>query len=315
MPKISVIMSTYNRESFLPRSIESICKQTHTDFEFILVNNGSTDNSDIVCKMYAEKDSRIQVVNIEKNLGASNGKNKGIDLAIGEYITIVDDDDYCEPEMLEFLWNLANKHNADISICGSWTEYKDRLEPKYIFEDLIILDTEKGLDELLKREKYNVAPPTKLFRRQLFDKIRFKNNVLVDDIHIIYKVFANANIVVAQGNPLYYFVKHDNNMTNFIQSNKLTADLLNEYLSMYRMRTQYLSERIPAITERSRYSEFSYMVSMCNKIEEYEIIGCEEQYNYMIKSLTDNYEEFSNSPFISKEEKEELEEILLKTKG
>lgn len=309
-PKISVIMSTYNRKSFLTCSVESVLSQTYKNFEFILVNNGSTDGSDIVCKKYAKKDHRIKIINIDENHGASNGKNRGIDIALGDYITIVDDDDYCEPQMLEFLWDLVNKYNADIAICGSWNDFGDRLEPYFIFDDLLVLDNINGLNELLKREKYNVAPPTKLFRKNLFDGIRFKGGVLIDDIHIIYKVFANASTIVTHGKPLYHFRKHDKNMTSFIQSNKLSPNLLDEYLSMYKERTKYLSKKVPEITERARYSEWSYMTSMCNKIEKYQIVGCEKQYNYMVKTLNESREEFLQSPFITEKEKEQMRKYI-----
>lgn len=310
--KISVIMSTYNRKEFLPRSIESILSQTFHDFEFILVNNGSTDGSSVFCEEYAKKDSRIKLINIEKNNGAPRGRNAGLDAAACDFITIVDDDDFCEPQMLEFLWDLSKKNNADISMCGSWNDYGNRKEPYFIFEETLVLDKVNGLDELLKREKYNVAPPTKLFRKSLFDNIRFIENVIVDDIHVIYKVFANADVIAAQGRPLYSFRKHGSNMTNYIQTNKLSPELLREYLSAFQKRTEYLSAKVPGITARVRYSEWSYMISMCDKIKRYSCTDCTQLYNQMIKTLRGNINEFINSPFITDREEILLEEMHLK---
>ena len=103
--KISVVMLTYNRENFISEAIESILNQTETDFEFIIVNNGSTDKSGEIAEMYAKSDSRIKVIHIPKN-SIGKGRNTGLDLAKGEYITFVDDDDIAEPDMLEFLYNL-----------------------------------------------------------------------------------------------------------------------------------------------------------------------------------------------------------------
>lgn len=300
--KVSVIMITYNRIKYLERALKSISSQTFSNFELILVNNGSTDGTDELCKKYADKDSRIKVINIKENHGASRGRNIGIDVASCEYITLVDDDDYCEKGMLEHLVNLANKYNADISICGSYNDFGHRLEPYFVFDDLLILDKVKGLDELLKREKYNVAPPTKLFRRSLFEGIKFPEDVLVDDIHVTYKVFARADIVVAKGIPLYYFTKHKSNMTNFIQSNRFTPELLKEYLSMYKERTKYLSENIPPIKKRAIYSEWSYMISMCDKIKKYNCKNCYEQYMYMKNRLKNNYQRILKCNFITKEE-------------
>jgi glycosyltransferase involved in cell wall biosynthesis len=309
--KISVVMVTYNRKRYLERALESILSQSFSNFELILVNNGSNDGTYELCKNYAKKDFRIKVINIKENHGASRGRNIGIDAANSEYITIIDDDDYCEKEMLEHLVNLADKYNADISICGSYNNFGNRLEPYFIFDELLILDKVKGLDELLKREKYNVTPPTKLFRRSLFEGIRFPEGVLVDDIHVIYKIFAKADIVVAKGTPLYHFRKHESNMTNFIQSNKLTPELLKEYLSMYKERTRYLSENVQGIKERAIYSKWSYMISMCDKIKKYNCKNCDEQYIYMKNKLINRYKEIIECPYITKDELGKLENILI----
>lgn len=306
IPKISILMSTYNRKDFLKYSIESILSQSFTDFEFIIVNNGSTDESDIVCREYEKKDPRIKLVNIKENRGASIGRNTALDKAVGDYLTFIDDDDECEPEMLEFLWELVSKYNADIGICGSWYDTNGIKTPKYIFDELLILDKKDGIAELLKREKYNVAPPAKLFKRSLFENIRFPTGVLVDDIHVIYKVFANAEKTVAQGIPLYSFRKHASNMTNFNQTNKLTPELLKEYLAMYRERTEYLSKRVPEIKERARYSEWSYMISMCDKITKYNCSDCMGIYHFMINCIKQNYEEVVTSEFLTDREKEIL---------
>lgn len=311
IPKISVIMSTYNREEFLPHSIEGVLSQSFDAFELVLVNNGSADGSRKICEEYAAKDSRIKLINIEQNHGAPAGRNAGLDNASCKYITIIDDDDFCEPQMFEFLWALAMNHNADISLCGSWNDYGSRREPYFIYDELLILDKVRGLEELLKREKYNVAPPTKLFRRSLFDNIRFKENVIIDDIHIIYKIFANAGIIAAQGKPLYSFRKHEGNMTGYIQTNKLSPELIKEYLSAFRERTEYLSNKVPGITERARYSEWSYMLSMCDKISLYNCTDCMHTYYLMIKSIRENINEFVNSPFITEREKSLLEKHVL----
>ncbi|EHN13938.1 glycosyltransferase family 2 protein [Clostridium sporogenes] len=308
--KISVIMVTYNRKKYLVKSLESILSQSFSNFELILINNGSSDGTGKLCREYAKKDSRIKIINIKENKGASRGRNIGIDSAVSEYITIVDDDDYCEKGMLEHLVNLANEYNADISMCGSYNNFGDRLEPYFIFDNLLVLDKVQALDELLRREKYNVAPPTKLFRKNLFEGFRFPEGVLVDDIHVIYKVFAKANMVVAKGKPLYHFRKHKSNMTRFIQSNSLTPELLNEYLSMYKERTRYLLKKVPEITARARYSEWAYMISMCNKIKKYNCKNCEEQYMYMKNQLISTYKEIIKSSFITKEELVILQNII-----
>ena len=99
---ISVLMLTYNREKMVGRAIESIMAQTYRDFEFIIVDNGSTDRSGAVAEEYAARDSRIRVIHRARgNIGA--GRNTALDAARGEYLTFIDDDDWAEPDFLAFL--------------------------------------------------------------------------------------------------------------------------------------------------------------------------------------------------------------------
>ncbi len=121
MVKISVIVPVYNAGTTLNKSIESVLKQTLTDFEVLLINDGSTDNSAEVCKALEKKDSRI--VYIEKpNGGAASARNLGLKKARGEYLCFVDGDDFIDPQMLEFFYTTAKQHNADIVQCGYYME-------------------------------------------------------------------------------------------------------------------------------------------------------------------------------------------------
>ena len=114
MPKVSVIVPVYNTEKYLLRCIDSILAQTFTDFELILVNDGSTDNSDKICDEYARKDNRIVVIHKE-NGGVSSARNRGIDVARGEWITFVDSDDYISET---YLSDFPMESTHDMEICG-----------------------------------------------------------------------------------------------------------------------------------------------------------------------------------------------------
>ena len=112
---ISVLMLTYNREELVSWAIESILNQTYQNFEFIIVNNGSSDKSGIIAEEYAAQDDRVRVIHRERgNIGA--GRNTGLDAARGEYIAFLDDDDWVEPDFLEFLLGLAQDSQADVGI-------------------------------------------------------------------------------------------------------------------------------------------------------------------------------------------------------
>ncbi|MFZ5968965.1 MAG: glycosyltransferase family 2 protein [Bacillota bacterium] len=303
MPEISIIMLTYNRCNYLKRSIESVLAQVDCDFEFIIVNNGSTDDTLEICKEYSRNDSRVRIVDIPKsNIG--RGRNAGLDAAIGNYISFVDDDDYMEKDMFSYLHTNAIKYDADISVCGCYYDFDGKIEPFYVFDDIKVLDKVAGVDEFLKRERYNSANPCKLFKRKLFDNLRYLETGKYDDIHMLYKLFAEADVTVSSGVPKYYFERHGGNNSGFALTFKLTPEQLTEYLDAFKERTRYLSEKIPAIAKRVRYSEWSYMISMVDKITRYKLIDCYEILKYIKKELNVNMREFSNSEYLKDFEKE-----------
>ena len=140
MSKISVIIPVYNVEKYLRECLDSVINQTLTDIEIICINDGSTDSSLDILNEYAQKDERIQIIN-QENKGAGVARNTGIDVATGDYLSILDSDDIFEPNMLEKLYNKSIATNSDIVICRCWNldsktnqleniEYS--LEKKYI---------------------------------------------------------------------------------------------------------------------------------------------------------------------------------------
>lgn len=300
-PKISVIMLTYNREKLVSRAIESILEQSESDFEFIIVNNGSSDRSGAIANEYAAKDKRIRVIHRERgNIGA--GRNTGLDAACGEYVAFIDDDDWAEPDFLEFLYVLAKENDADVSICGA----TDRA-----FNEKKVMSAEEALIELMWRKKYNMAFPTKLFAKKLADKIRFPEEGAYDDIALMYRLLAEADRVAYHGLPKYTFYRHEGNNSAWTTNHSLlTADTLDEYLRAYRTRTEWLSEKFLGSASAFRYFEWSFMISMVEKIHRLEINGCERQLAKMKQELRTHREEFLNAPEILDFEREWMEEYL-----
>lgn len=291
---ISVVMLTYNREQFAARAIESILGQTWRDFEFIIVDNGSTDRSGQIAEEYAARDNRIQVIHrVRGNIGA--GRNTGLDAAQGDYIAFIDDDDWAEPDFLEFLLNLARENDADIAICGAAD--KD-------FDEKKIMTAEEALVELMWRKKYNMAFPTKLFRRDLVETLRFPENGAYDDIALMYKLLADAKRVAYHGLPKYTFYRHPGNNSAWTTNHSLlNAATLDEYLNAYRTRTEWLSKKFPDSAPVWRYFEWSFMISMVEKIVRLGIRGCSQQLEAMKAELHRNRDEFLTTPEILNYEK------------
>lgn len=310
-PAISVIMLTYNREKLVGRAVESILSQTFTDFEFIIVDNGSTDSGGAICDGYAAKDSRLTVIHRERgNIGS--GRNTGLDNAKGGYVAFIDDDDYALPDFLEFLLNTARTHDADIAVCGSYKEENGRRLPNIIYDELYIMDAVKATEAYLRRRLYNAAMPTKLFKRELFNNIRFSNFGSYDDIITAYRYFVHAPLTVAHGVPKYCFYRHSGNNSRASTSDNLINPLqLREYLAAFYERTGYIRSKLPEMGDFALYSEWSYMISMCNKIITNKLENCAEPLNFMRGELAKHYDEFYYGPYIEGFEKDWMDKYIV----
>lgn len=299
---ISVIMLTYDREALVSRAIESILGQTYRDLEFLIVDNGSADRSGRIADEYAAKDSRVRVIHRERgSIGA--GRNTGLDAARGEYIAFIDDDDWAQPDFLEFLLKLLEENQADVSICGAADKS---------FDEKAVMTAEEALIELMWRKKYNMAFPTKLFRRELAETLRFPEDGKYDDISLMYRLLAEAKTVAYHGLPKYTFYRHEGNNSAWTTNHELlTPETLEEYLTAYRARTEWLSEKFPGRAAAFRYFEWSFMISMVEKIGRLKIPGCGKQFSAMKQELRAHRQEFLSAPEIQSFEREWMEEYLI----
>ncbi len=145
MPKVSIIVPVYNVEKYLRRCIDSILRQTLTDIEVILVDDGSFDSSGKICEEYARKDSRLRVIH-QKNAGVAVARNTGLDIASGDYIAFVDSDDYIEPNMYQSMMQVANQYDCDVVLCDCVKEHGNQTEV-YTHDIRAGYYTEKQLEE------------------------------------------------------------------------------------------------------------------------------------------------------------------------
>ena len=298
---ISVIMLTYNREALVSRAIESILNQTYRDFEYIIVDNGSSDKSGEIADTYAARDPRVRVIHRERgSIGA--GRNTGLDAARGEYITFIDDDDWVEPDFLAFLWKLLEDSGANISICG--TEGK-------ALDERWTMDVQEALVQLMWRKRYTAGFPMKLFRRALAEGLRLSETDRYDDIGLIYRLFARAGTVAYHGLPKYHVLRHGGNNSAWTTDHRLlTPETLEEYLTAYRVRTNWLSGLFPDRAATWRYFEWSFMISMVEKITRLELTDCAAIRERLAAALRADREEFLSCPEILDFEREWVERYV-----
>lgn len=232
---ISVIVPIYNIKQYLPRCIESILNQTYKDLEIILVNDGSNDGSNIVCENYLKQDNRIVLYN-KKNGGLSDARNYALDRMKGEYVTFVDGDDCIEYDYIECLYNLIQSNkDVSISIVDKVIFSKDD-ELKSIKEkNKCILSKEEIIKKMLLRNGASHTAWGKLYKRELWDDIRFPLNRLYEDYLTIYKVFEHVEkVAYSDAKKYFYFQRNDSIMNSKLTINKLSevdvADEMNDYI-------------------------------------------------------------------------------------
>lgn len=308
---VSVIMLTCNRENFIKNMIEDILRQTFAEFEYIIVDNGSCDNSGRIADSYAERDQRIRVVHLDRAYSIGYGRNCGLREARGEYVTFVDDDDRVKENYLEVLVSLLETNEADIAVCGISEQRGKEIVPQCVYDERIVLSGEEAVVELLKRERIRAGLPTKLIKRKLFDQLSFDENCRSEDARISYKIFAEADQVVLYGIPLYLAVKHDMNNSAFTNDfRKLTHSLLSEYLETYRERHQYLMKKFPDNREFWDYTVWSFWISMCEKVKKFHLTECRELHEKMREQLAKEQKKISGNPYINRAEYEKLLAIV-----
>ena len=240
--KISVIVPVYNTEKYLNKCLDSILAQTFTDFELILIDDGSTDNSGKICDEYAEKDSRVKVFHKE-NGGVSRARNLGIDNASGEYLSFIDSDDFVRPEMYAELIAVAEEQAVDLVISnielnGNLLPNKapknERLDKKYIHDNVLPYFSESGTVGL-------GAYTTMLIKRQVLadNDVRFYEDfAFQEDTMFVINVYANISSMYYLPKVFYEYTTHPTGLysvyrktdgMNFVKARAIMLSLAKKY--------------------------------------------------------------------------------------
>ena len=210
---ISVIVPVYKVEKYIRRCIDSILNQTFSDFELIIVDDGSPDNCGKICDEYAKKDNRIYVIHKE-NGGLSDARNAGLDWAFAhsdsEWITFIDSDDWIPPKYLEALSNAVNETGCEISICAY-----DETEG-----ELPAVDVNKLKTAVVNTESFfcdhnvnAVVAWGKLYKKEIFKDIRYPVGKLHEDEFTTYKLLFQNEHCVFVNQPLYFYFQNTDSIT------------------------------------------------------------------------------------------------------
>lgn len=205
-PLLSIIVPVYKVENYLPKCMDSILAQTFTDFELILVDDGSPDDCPALCDAAAAKDARIRVIH-QKNGGLSAARNAGLDAARGAWIGFVDSDDYIAPEMYEVLYQAVQSTGADLALCD-YAEVDETGAPCQSMHIRLEKKDFTGRDLLKNATDSTIQPAwNKLYRRAVFAQLRYPEGKLNEDLFLIPEICLNTQKAVVVPKALYYYVQ------------------------------------------------------------------------------------------------------------
>lgn len=213
LPLISIIVPLYNNEKYIKKCLESLVNQTYTNIEVIIINDGSTDKSQIIVNQFTQNDKRFICRNF-KNEGLSVARNRGLLLARGDYIFFLDSDDYLLNDALNLLYEEQKKSNADIVVSCPFLIQEDininLSKENHSLEKELVTGVEL-LDKLSTNWIYAVSWG-KLYKKNIFDKIKFIPKRQHEDELIIHHLLLKANIVSVIPNQLYFYRKHSDSI-------------------------------------------------------------------------------------------------------
>ena len=247
---VSVIIPAYNVEQYVERCVYSVTKQTYRNLEIILVDDGSTDCTGIICDKLAKEDNRISVIH-KTNGGLSDARNAGIDVSRGEYISFVDSDDYIASDMLEHMMNAMCETDISMVVVGFWKQSGDAREYCGPTTERVVSSEEALKDIYIGHEIYP-ASWNKLYRRALFNNNRFAVGMINEDSEIITKLLVECKRVALVSKPLYIYMIREGSITQSSFSSK-------DYngIKAYRTAVDVCKKRKKSLLPYARYYETS----------------------------------------------------------
>lgn len=288
MAEVSIIVPVYQVENYIRQCVDSILAQTFTDFELILVDDGSKDRSGQICDEYALTDQRVKVIHKE-NGGAANTRNAGLNQAVGEYIMFIDSDDYAAPDMLECLYKAISDQNADIIACNYHYIFENNRQKN--FSTQIASEVLSGTEIFYnKKNERNYGFWTvvwnKLYKKEIFEKIRFRCGKYFEDEFFANEIYQMDIKVVTIPECLYYYRQHDD------------STMRQKNIVRYFDLIEAFQERIDIYLNEDKYSAQAYKVLIysleylaeckklfTNKNEENRFRHAEKKTKNMIKQL------------------------------
>lgn len=281
-PLISVIIPVYNSSKYLYKCLDSVAKQTFKDFEVIVIDDGSTDDSsDIINKFVNKYDNFI--FKKQENKGAAIARNMGIDIARGKFISFIDSDDFVEKDFLEVMYNKAIENNSDVVCCGF--SYYHPNSNKFI-KDIFMINSgvyssNKILSLMIKDFRMHYYMWNKLWKRDLFENnnIRYPQ-ICFEDITTVPKLVYFSNKVTVIKKSYYYYTNNKNSLVHTVNISQL-----NDYIKSLAMLRCFLEQENIYDKFKLSFMLYSYRTIICNLKSIFVIYKNKKNFKGMFKTI------------------------------
>ncbi len=296
MPKLSIIIPVYNVEKYLDKCLERILNSTYKDFELIVINDGTKDNSEQIITKYLEKEEyKDKIIYISKeNSGLSDTRNLGMSKAQGEYIAFVDSDDYIETNMYELMIKKALEKDYDIVVSDVKLVYENSDKEKIISSAY-----EKDLfnkDEI-KQTMLTYYPVVwnKIYKKSLLDGIEFSKGVWYEDMEFNLKVYPRINSIGVVKEPMYNYLQRGNSIT-YTYNDKLydiitNMDTVIKYYKEHGIYEEY-KEELEYLYLRYAYATFPKRLAKCKDKKKYK-----EGIKFAMKKVNEQFPEYKKNRY------------------
>ena len=279
---VSIIVPVYNAEKYLVDTVHSILKQKYKDFELILVDDGSTDNSLDLCISIADKDERVVILH-QENQGVSAARNAGINIAKGKYICFIDSDDYIEMDMLECLLENAENYQADISCCGLVQVALDgEIKNHYCHgEKKCFTNMEELMQAFFVEPMYKeilYGPYNKIIRTEIVKEVRFnKEYTVAEDLLFNFECLEKTKVFYLENRELYHYIKRENSISTSKFSQKEF-----DYIYVADILLDKAKSKYPSLTDVAMVWNYQQKLNICRRLwcnkeykDKYEDLYCE----------------------------------------
>ena len=259
---ISIIVPIYNVDLYVEKCLESISLQTYKNIEVLLINDGSTDNSKIICEKFANNDERFILFN-QNNQGLSAARNKGLEIAKGKYVAFIDSDDFIAETFIEELYCMIKKYNVPLAEVNSIIYHEGHANFSYSKKSFV-LPANKWLTQTNQRKFLSVVVWNKLYLKELFDGIKFPVGMKFEDEAVSYKLILKAGNIARSFSKSYAYRQRENSIMN---SNFSLKDVLDK-ISIFEDKIKFLSFENDHICDFAIAKFLIYLFSVYNKYGE-----------------------------------------------